>query len=120
VLGFCSPRNPRLAGKADRTATDYTKALTDLQTQHLEPMLSDMKAWIASTISMVARRNTLRFVKSDIQQLYELSHFYGNDAWVSGIQSSTITLTKKRQGSASSKRNDSCINMDSGVLTNFD
>ena len=46
----------RLAGKAERTATDYSKAITDLLTQHPEPTLSDVKAWIASTTSVVGRR----------------------------------------------------------------
>ena len=46
----------RLAGKAERTASDYCKAITDLLTQHPEPTLSDVKAWIASTTSVVGRR----------------------------------------------------------------
>lgn len=46
----------RLAGKAERTATDYTKALMGLLTQHPEPTLSDAKTWIASTTSVVGRR----------------------------------------------------------------
>ena len=57
----------RLAGKAERTATDYTKALVGLLTQHPEPTLSDVKAWIASTTSVVARHSTLRLIKSDTQ-----------------------------------------------------
>ena len=54
----------RLAGKAERTATDYTKALTGLLTQHPEPTLSDVKAWIASTTSVVGRRKRGQAVRA--------------------------------------------------------
>jgi len=46
----------RLAGKAERTSTDYTKAITDLLAQHPEPTLCDVKTWIATTTSIVGRR----------------------------------------------------------------
>ena len=54
----------RLAGKAERTATDYTKALMGLLTQHPEPTLSDVKAWIASTTSVVGRRKRGQAVRA--------------------------------------------------------
>ena len=54
----------RLAGKAERTATDYSKAITDLLTQHPEPSLSDVKAWIASTTSVVGRRKRGQAVRA--------------------------------------------------------
>ncbi len=54
----------RLAGKAERTATDYSKAITDLLTQHPEPTLSDVKAWIASTTSVVGRRKRGQAVRA--------------------------------------------------------
>lgn len=54
----------RLAGKAERTAADYTKALTGLLTQHPEPTLSDVKAWIASTTSVVGRRKRGQAVRA--------------------------------------------------------
>jgi integrase/recombinase XerD len=46
----------RLAGKAERTASDYCSAINSLLTQHSEPTLNDVKAWIASTTSVVGRR----------------------------------------------------------------
>jgi len=54
----------RLAGKAERTANDYAKALTGLLRQHPEPMLSDVKAWIASTASVVGRRKRGQAVRA--------------------------------------------------------
>jgi integrase/recombinase XerD len=54
----------RLAGKAERTATDYSKAITDLLTQHPEPTLHDVKAWIASTTSVVGRRKRGQAVRA--------------------------------------------------------
>ncbi len=54
----------RLAGKAERTATDYTKALMGLLTQHPEPTLSDVKVWIASTTSVVGRRKRGQAVRA--------------------------------------------------------
>lgn len=46
----------RLAGKAERTANDYLKSLSNLLAQHPEPTLSDAKTWISSTASVVGRR----------------------------------------------------------------
>ena len=54
----------RLAGKAERTATDYTKAVTDLFAQHPEPTLCDVKTWIASTTSVVGRRKRGQAVRA--------------------------------------------------------
>ena len=54
----------RLAGKAERTATDYTKAITDLFAQHPEPTLCDVKTWIASTTSVVGRRKRGQAVRA--------------------------------------------------------
>jgi integrase len=54
----------RLAGKAERTATDYSKDITDLLTQHSEPTLNDVKAWIASTTSVVGRRKRGQAVRA--------------------------------------------------------
>ena len=54
----------RLAGKAERTATDYTKAVTDLLAQHPEPTLCDVKTWIASTTSVVGRRKRGQAVRA--------------------------------------------------------
>ena len=54
----------RLAGKAERTATDYTKAVTDLFTQYPEPTLCDVKTWIASTTSVVGRRKRGQAVRA--------------------------------------------------------
>ena len=54
----------RLAGKAERTASDYSKAITDLLTQHPEPTLNDVKAWIASTTSVVGRRKRGQAVRA--------------------------------------------------------
>jgi integrase len=54
----------RLAGKAERTASDYSKAITDLLTQHPEPTLNDVKAWIASTNSVVGRRKRGQAVRA--------------------------------------------------------
>ena len=54
----------RLAGKAERTASDYCKAITDLLTQHPEPTLNDVKAWIASTTSVVGRRKRGQAVRA--------------------------------------------------------
>jgi integrase len=54
----------RLAGKAERTATDYCKAITDLLTQHPEPTLTDVKAWIASSTSVVGRRKRGQAVRA--------------------------------------------------------
>ena len=65
VLGFSSHCDWHLVGKADRTAADYTKALTGLLTQHPWPTLSDVKVWIMATTSVVGLQNTLCFFKSD-------------------------------------------------------
>ena len=54
----------RLAGKAERTASDYYKAITELLTQHPEPTLNDVKAWIASTTSVVGRRKRGQAVRA--------------------------------------------------------
>ena len=54
----------RLAGKAERTATDYTKAITDLFARHPEPTLCDVKTWIATTISVVGRRKRGQAVRA--------------------------------------------------------
>jgi integrase/recombinase XerD len=54
----------RLAGKAERTASDYSKAITDLLTQHPEPTLNDVKAWIASTTSVMGRRKRGQAVRA--------------------------------------------------------
>ncbi len=54
----------RLAAKAERTAADYTKALTGLLRQHPEPKLNDVKAWIASTTSGVGRRKRGKAVRA--------------------------------------------------------
>lgn len=54
----------RLAGKAERTAIDYTKAITDLISQHPEPTLTDVKTWIASTTSVVGRRKRGQAVRA--------------------------------------------------------
>ena len=54
----------RLAGKAERTATDYTKAIRKLVEQYQEPTLSDVKAWIASTTSVVGRRKRGQAVRA--------------------------------------------------------
>lgn len=54
----------RLAGKAERTASDYCKAITDLLTQRPEPTLNDVKAWIASTTSVVGRRKRGQAVRA--------------------------------------------------------
>jgi len=54
----------RLAGKAERTATDYTKAITNLFQQFPEPTLSEVKVWIASTTSVVGRRKRGQAVRA--------------------------------------------------------
>jgi len=54
----------RLAGKAERTATDYSKDITDLLAQNPEPTLNDVKAWIASTTSVVGRRKRGQAVRA--------------------------------------------------------
>jgi integrase len=54
----------RLAGKAERTASDYCSAITGLLTQHPEPTLHDVKAWIASTTSVVGRRKRGQAVRA--------------------------------------------------------
>ena len=54
----------RLAGKAERTATDYTKAIRKLVEQYQEPTLSDVKTWIASTTSLVGRRKRGQAVRA--------------------------------------------------------
>lgn len=54
----------RLAGKAERTATEYTNAIRKLVAQYPEPTLSDVKAWIASTISVVGRRKRGQAVRA--------------------------------------------------------
>jgi integrase len=54
----------RLAGKAERTATDYCSAIISLLTQHPEPTLNDVKAWIASTTSVVGRRKRGQAVRA--------------------------------------------------------
>ena len=54
----------RLAGKAERTASDYCKAITDLLAQHPEPTLNDVKVWIASTTSVVGRRKRGQAVRA--------------------------------------------------------
>ena len=54
----------RLAGKAERTANDYIKALTDLLERYPEPTLNDVKAWIASTASVVGRRKRGQAVRA--------------------------------------------------------
>ena len=54
----------RLAGKAERTASDYWKAITDLLTQRPEPTLNDVKAWIASTNSVVGRHKRGKAVRA--------------------------------------------------------
>ncbi len=54
----------RLAGKAERTATDYCSAITSLLTQYPEPTLHDVKAWIASTTSVVRRRKRGQAVRA--------------------------------------------------------
>jgi hypothetical protein len=54
----------RLAGKAERTATDYTTAVIDLFAQHPEPTLGDVKVWIASTTSVVGRRKRGQAVRA--------------------------------------------------------
>jgi integrase len=46
----------RLAGKAERTANDYVRALQDFLLAQPEPTLLDAKEWIASTMSNVVRR----------------------------------------------------------------
>lgn len=54
----------RLAGKAERTATDYTKALRDLLRAQPEPTLVDVKQWLASTESSVVRRKRGQAVRA--------------------------------------------------------
>lgn len=54
----------RLAGKAERTATDYTKALRDLLRAQPEPTLVDVKQWLASTPSTVVRRKRGQAVRA--------------------------------------------------------
>lgn len=54
----------RLAGKAERTATDYTKALSDLLRAQPEPTLVDVKLWLASTESSVVRRKRGQAVRA--------------------------------------------------------
>ena len=54
----------RLAGKAERTATDYTKALRDLLRARPEPTLVDVKQWLASTESCVVRRKRGQAVRA--------------------------------------------------------
>jgi integrase/recombinase XerD len=54
----------RLAGKAERTAADYIKAIRKLVEQYQEPTLSDVKAWIASTTSVVGRRKRGQAVRA--------------------------------------------------------
>lgn len=46
----------RLAGKAERTANDYVRALQDFLLAQPEPTLVGAKEWIASTTSNVVRR----------------------------------------------------------------
>jgi integrase len=46
----------RLAGKSERTANDYLKALKDLLLAQPEPTLVGAKEWIACTTSNVVRR----------------------------------------------------------------
>ena len=54
----------RLAGKAERTATDYTNALRDLLRAQPEPTLVDVKLWFASTESSVVRRKRGQAVRA--------------------------------------------------------
>lgn len=54
----------RLAGKAERTAKDYTKALKGLLARYPEPTLNDVKAWIASTSSVAGRRKRGQAVRA--------------------------------------------------------
>ena len=54
----------RLAGKAERTATDYTKALRDLLKAQPEPTLVDVKQWLATTDSSVVRRKRGQAVRA--------------------------------------------------------
>jgi integrase/recombinase XerD len=46
----------RLAGKAERTANDYVRALQDFLLAQPEPTMVGAKEWIASTTSNVVRR----------------------------------------------------------------
>lgn len=54
----------RLAGKAERTAADYTKALTEFLNQYPKPTLCDAKTWISSTTSVVGRRKRGQAVRA--------------------------------------------------------
>jgi len=54
----------RLAGKAERTANDYVKALQDFLLAQPEPTLVGAKEWIASTTSNVVRRKRGQAVRA--------------------------------------------------------
>ena len=54
----------RLTGKAERTATDYTKALRNLLKTQPEPTLVDVKQWLATTDSSVVRRKRGQAVRA--------------------------------------------------------
>jgi integrase len=54
----------RLAGKAERTANDYIKALQDFLLAQPEPTLLGAKEWIASTPSNVVRRKRGQAVRA--------------------------------------------------------
>ncbi len=45
----------RLAGKATQTVKDYCTSLKNLLTRYPEPTLSDIKAWLMSTLSISTR-----------------------------------------------------------------
>jgi integrase/recombinase XerD len=54
----------RLAGKSERTANDYLKALQDFLLAQPEPTLVGAKEWIASTTSNVVRRKRGQAVRA--------------------------------------------------------
>jgi len=54
----------RLAGKAERSANDYVKALQDFLLAQPEPTLVGVKKWIASTSSNVVRRKRGQAVRA--------------------------------------------------------
>jgi integrase len=54
----------RLAGKAERTANDFTKAILQLLASQPEPTLVDVKEWLSATSSPAVRRKRGQAVRA--------------------------------------------------------
>ncbi len=54
----------RLAGKAERTANDFTKAILQLLATQPEPTLVDVKEWLSATSSPAVRRKRGQAVRA--------------------------------------------------------